>query len=207
MLKRIVGALVLIFVVESPALAKHCTLVGQRGWISYYDCSPAAYTPSAVVSRRDVQRERWSPPPLPRPAWNSTPQHPSSFAVFARSMAERHRVDPQLVEAVIAVESGWNPRARSPKGAQGIMQLMPKTAASYGVANPFDPAENIRGGVEHLADLVREFRDLRLALAAYSAGADAVRRYGGVPPYPETQAYVPKVLAAYERLRRIAQER
>ncbi len=106
-------------------------------------------------------------------------------------------VDSSLVRAVIAVESAFNRYARSHKGARGLMQLMPDTGKRYGVSNVYDPWQNIRAGTAHLRDLIDEFRDLSLALAAYNAGATPVRRYGSVPPYPETRNYVRRVLAIY----------
>jgi hypothetical protein len=106
-------------------------------------------------------------------------------------------VDSSLVRAVIAVESAFNRYARSHKGARGLMQLMPDTSQRYGVSNAYDPWQNIRAGTAHLRDLIDEFRDLPLALAAYNAGATPVRKYGSVPPYPETRNYVRKVLAIY----------
>jgi hypothetical protein len=108
-----------------------------------------------------------------------------------------HGVDSALVRAVIAVESRFNRYARSHKGARGLMQLMPDTARRYGVANSYDPWQNIKGGTAHLRDLLDEFKDLNLALAAYNAGPTPVRRYGTIPPYRETRDYVRKVLAIY----------
>ena len=107
-------------------------------------------------------------------------------------------VDASLVRAVIAVESAFNRYARSHKGARGLMQLMPETGRRYGVVNAYDPWQNIRGGTAHLRDLLDEFKDLRLALAAYNAGSTPVRRYGTIPPYRETRNYVRKVLAIYQ---------
>jgi len=106
-------------------------------------------------------------------------------------------VDSSLVRAVIAVESAFDRYARSHKGARGLMQLMPDTGRRYGVSNAYDPWQNIRAGTAHLRDLIDEFRDLSLALAAYNAGSTPVRRYGSVPPYAETRNYVRKVLAIY----------
>ena len=106
-------------------------------------------------------------------------------------------VDSSLVRAVIAVESAFNRYARSHKGARGLMQLMPDTGRRYGVSNAYDPWQNIRAGTAHLRDLIDEFDDLSLALAAYNAGPTPVRRYGSIPPYPETRNYVRKVLAIY----------
>ena len=109
----------------------------------------------------------------------------------------RHGVDAELVKAVIQVESNYNHRAVSPKGAKGLMQLMPGTANRYGVKQAFDPQENIDGGVRYLRDLLDLFDDTKLALAAYNAGEGAVQRYNGIPNYVETQNYVRKVLALY----------
>jgi hypothetical protein len=103
-----------------------------------------------------------------------------------------HGVDPRLVRAVIQVESGNRPDARSPKGAMGLMQLMPATARQYAVQNPYDPRTNIEAGVRHLRSLLDRF-DLSLALAAYNAGEGAVQRFGGIPPYRETRDYVWRV--------------
>jgi len=103
-------------------------------------------------------------------------------------------VDPDLVRAVIEVESAFEPRAVSARGAMGLMQLMPATARQYGVADPFDPRANIEAGTQHLRSLLDRY-DLSLALAAYNAGAGAVERYGGVPPYRETKAYVRRVMS------------
>jgi hypothetical protein len=107
--------------------------------------------------------------------------------------ATRHDVDARIVKAVIQVESAFQPRARSRKGAMGLMQLMPKTARQYEARNPYDPASNIDAGTRYLKRLLAEF-DLPLALAAYNAGEGAVRRFGGIPPYAETQAYVTRIL-------------
>ncbi|PPB80632.1 transglycosylase-like protein with SLT domain [Albidovulum inexpectatum] len=107
-------------------------------------------------------------------------------------------ISPALVLAIISVESSGRPDAISPAGAAGLMQLIPATAERFGVADRIDPAENIAGGVAYLEWLMREFdRDPVLVLAAYNAGENAVRKHGGVPPYAETRAYVPKVLAAW----------
>jgi Transglycosylase SLT domain len=108
-------------------------------------------------------------------------------------------LDPHLLDLMIRVESGYNAHAVSPKGARGVMQLMPDTARMYGVANVFNAYENIRAGARYFKDLLDRFgADVRLALAAYNAGPDAVERHGGVPPYPETQDYVSSILGAYK---------
>lgn len=119
----------------------------------------------------------------------------TSIGAQIRDAAERHGLPEELVTAVVRVESGFNPRAVSRKGAQGLMQLMPATASQLGVRNVFDPAENIDGGVRHLRGLIERFdNNLSLALAAYNAGERAVLQYGGIPPYTETQQYVARIL-------------
>ena len=122
----------------------------------------------------------------------------TSFDETIRDHAGRERVDPRLVKSVMLVESNFNPRAVSPKGARGLMQLMPATARRYGVRDSFDPRENIRGGTAYLSDLLDLFGgDLVRTLAAYNAGEGAVQRWGGVPPYPETQEYVRRAMLVY----------
>ena len=123
------------------------------------------------------------------------------YADTVAAAAAANGVDPELVHAVIAAESNFDPHAVSPKGAQGLMQLMPATAAELGVGNVWDPGENIRGGTAHLAKLLTKFDDLSLAIAAYNAGEGAVQRYGGIPPFRETEEYVRRVLGRYQRLR------
>lgn len=118
---------------------------------------------------------------------------------LAIEAARRHGLDPDLVLSVVSVESAFKPDAVSPKGAQGLMQLMPATAASLGVTDALDPSQNLDGGARHLRFLVDLYGgDLRQALAAYNAGQGAVKRYGGVPPYRETRDYVTRVLRRYE---------
>jgi soluble lytic murein transglycosylase-like protein len=129
-----------------------------------------------------------------------------SYVPWVNEAARSNKLDAHLLHAVIAAESAYNPRARSAKGAQGIMQLMPATAKRYGVRDSFDARQNIAGGARYLADLLRLFKnDTRLALAAYNAGEYAVWRYGGkIPPYRETEAYVPRVLSFYRRFQSAA---
>lgn len=130
-----------------------------------------------------------------------TPDGKLQLKPLIEHYARLHQVQPELVAAVVGVESGYNARAVSPKGALGAMQLMPATAARYGVTNPEDPAQNIDAGVRHLKDLLNEHQgNVALALAAYNAGPAAVARHGGrIPPYRETMLYVPAVLAAAAR--------
>ena len=109
-------------------------------------------------------------------------------------LSAEHRVDARLVRALIQVESAYHERARSPKGAMGLMQLMPATARQYAVADPYDPASNIEGGIRHLKSLLERWFTPALALAAYNAGEAAVEKFHGIPPYPETQNYVSRIL-------------
>lgn len=130
----------------------------------------------------------------------ATAADPSQFDDIAEKTAKKHGVDSALVKAVMKVESGLNPRAVSHAGAQGLMQLMPQTAQALGVNDAFDPLQNIDGGTRYLKEMLDSFGDTATALAAYNAGPGAVRKHGGIPPYRETQNYVPKVLAEYQRI-------
>ena len=121
----------------------------------------------------------------------------SRYDDLIREHANLHGLSPDLVRAVIQAESNFNPYAISPKGAMGLMQLMPATARELGVANPFHPEDNIRGGVSYLAGLLARYdHNVELALAAYNAGPGSVERYGAVPPYRETKNYVKKITSA-----------
>jgi len=113
-------------------------------------------------------------------------------------VSREHGVDPKLVDALVRVESGYDPKALSRRGAMGLMQLMPDTARRLEVDDPFDPEDNVRGGVREFSRLVDRYSgNLQLALAAYNAGEGAVARYRGIPPYPETQSYVAQILTLY----------
>jgi soluble lytic murein transglycosylase-like protein len=125
---------------------------------------------------------------------------PDRLDRIVRDAAERHKVDPALVQAVISTESGWNPRAVSSKGAVGLMQLIPETARRFGGGNLFDPAQNVEAGTTYLKSLLDRYNgDLTKSLAAYNAGEHAVDSSRGMPPYWETQKYVRKVTDAYFR--------
>jgi len=140
-----------------------------------------------------------------RVTWQTRDGKPLRPEAAVRPLVEKaareHELDPLLVDAVIRAESGYNPAAVSPKGAAGLMQLMPATARRHGVRDRFDPGENIRAGVRYLKALREAFGDDRLALAAYNAGEGAVMKHGGVPPYPETIEYLRRVQKLYENAR------
>lgn len=132
------------------------------------------------------------------PAQASSHKNPDAYSAMINNACDRHGVDPALVQAVVKVESNFDPFALSRKGAMGLMQLMPQTALTLNVRNSFDPGENIDGGVKYLRYLIDRYEgNLSLALAAYNSGETAVKKWGTVPPYPETRNYVAKILKLY----------
>ena len=132
--------------------------------------------------------------------WRNTPLQVNAYRDEIAAASAQSGVDPSLLRAIIHAESAFNPNAVSIKGAQGLMQLMPGTASDLGVDNPFDASQNIRGGAQYLADLLKQFNgDERLAAAAYDAGAKNVQKYKGVPPFDETQVYVERVATLRQR--------
>ncbi len=141
--------------------------------------------------------------PYPEPQANAEAQddqqgslQSTPYGEIIAAVSEAHGVDPMLVRALIQVESGYKPRAKSRKGAMGLMQLMPATAREYRVRNPFDPKSNIEAGIKHLKTLIDKFGGVtELALAAYNAGPGAVEKFKGIPPYRETRNYVSRILA------------
>lgn len=148
------------------------------------------------VFMRDIQKDRRLRTNF---GFGKLSRNPAEFDTIINSCASEFGVDKSLVKAVIHAESGYNPNAVSPKGAAGLMQLMPGTAHGLKVVDSFNPSENIRGGVRYLRFLLDTFKgDVTLALAAYNAGLSRVAKYGGVPPYNETRNYVSKVLS-YQR--------
>jgi soluble lytic murein transglycosylase-like protein len=141
-----------------------------------------------------------SDPDCQRIDWASVPLDTRAFAAEIRRAASAHSVDEALIRAVIHAESAYQPDAVSPRGASGLMQLMPETFAALQISNVFHPASNIDGGTSYLAQMLNEFEgDIELAAAAYNAGPGAVHNHGGVPPYPETREYVRRVLILYRR--------
>jgi hypothetical protein len=175
-------------VLAIPTRAQIASHVDERGNLVYtYQDSPerrSDRSPTAAsASRKD-----------------SHPAAPPHLERIVDEAAQRHNLDPALVNAVISTESGWNTQAVSDRGAMGLMQLVPGTAERFGVENPFDPAQNIDGGTAYLKTLLDRYNgDLNLSLAAYNAGEHAVDRSGGIPPFWETRQYVRKVKNAYFR--------
>ncbi|MGH9512259.1 MAG: lytic transglycosylase domain-containing protein [Terriglobales bacterium] len=173
----------------------------DRGNTSYVD------VPTIQIVNFEKDLTPPAPPPAPKVEHSSTAAAPPSVALtkpvakapdlneVINSASDHTQIDPDLINSVIHAESGYNPHALSPKGAQGLMQLMPKTAANLGVANSFDPAANVDGGTRYLRELLELYHfDLVKALAAYNAGPLRVKQYHGVPPYNETRAYVARII-------------
>ena len=133
-------------------------------------------------------------------SWEKVPLNTRSYRTAIRTASQYNAVDESLIRAIIHAESAYQPDAQSPKGAQGLMQLMPATQAELNVADPFDPDDNIHGGTRYLSQLLEEFDgNYELAAAAYNAGPQAVYKYGGIPPYDETLEYVRRIKILYRR--------
>jgi soluble lytic murein transglycosylase-like protein len=197
-----------------PARAQLSSYVDGRGNLVFTnaDLPPKRPTPAkasvkalvAPPASTQTSSAQTATSPAPTPA---APVASAAAAVpqekldqLVQQSAEKHHVDPALVRAVISTESNWNARAVSPKGALGLMQLIPGTAQRFGVGNAFDPAQNVDAGVQYLGMLLERYNgDLSKALAAYNAGPGIVDRFGGVPNFRETRNYVQKVTATYFR--------
>lgn len=137
--------------------------------------------------------------------WNSVTLNTNDYVQFVKQAANKNKLDPALLRALIHAESAFRPKALSRQGAQGLTQLMPGTAKDMGVNNAFDPQQNINGGAKYLALMLKKFNgDTRLATAAYNAGPNAVQKYNGIPPYKETQVYVDRVQILFKRYQRLS---
>jgi soluble lytic murein transglycosylase-like protein len=156
----------------------------------------------ALIDRIEPDEVPYPDPPAPKPEGlvpsDGQPLTDVPYAALIDSLSSAHGVDAGLVKALIKVESGYRVRARSSKGAMGLMQIMPETARQYSLKNPYDPKGNLEAGIAHLASLLSRF-DVAVALAAYNAGEAAVQRFGGIPPYPETRTYVRRIMALVSR--------
>jgi soluble lytic murein transglycosylase-like protein len=165
----------------------------------------AGYVDIATDQIDHFEKDLTPPAPLAAPA--TVPPRPQRLDDVVNLISSRHHLDPDLVNSVIRAESGFNTRAVSPKGAQGLMQLMPQTASHLGVANPFEPHANVEGGTKYLRELLEQYNfDLIKALAAYNAGPHRVAQYHGVPPYYETRAYVARIVRDFNR-KKLAQQK
>lgn len=188
----IAGAL-LLFASTGSAFAAVYKYVDGNGVTHYTDRKPATGQQYRVLIPDALKRASTLD-------WARVPLNLTDFIGEVERACAQYDVDVALVRAVIHAESWFNRQAMSHKGAQGLMQLMPATQQRYGVRNAFDSWENISAGVRHLKGLLDEFRgDVRLAAAAYNAGENAVRRFGGIPPYAETRTYVDRVVTLKNR--------
>jgi hypothetical protein len=192
---RIAIAICAFFLFFAPvASADIFKYVDDQGVICYTD------TPAGQKADRIPKDKPETPSGQKRPAqYNSgVNANASEYHNIIHEKASMYDLDPSLIKAVIKTESNWNSRAVSRKGAMGLMQLMPATAIEMNVQNPYDPEENIEGGIKYLRQLLGRFNgDLTLALAAYNAGPKTVEKFGYVPPITETKHYVNKVLSLY----------
>jgi soluble lytic murein transglycosylase-like protein len=175
----------------------------------YLSADKAGYVDIATDQIERFEKDSSPPPPSapPRSISLAPPAKPLNLNEVINSISDRHHIDPDLINSVIHAESGFNPRAVSPKGARGLMQLMPQTASRLGVSNTFDPRANVEGGTRYLSELLQRYNfDLIKALAAYNAGPQRVEQYRGVPPYYETRTYVAKIVRDFNR-KKLAQRK
>jgi soluble lytic murein transglycosylase-like protein len=184
-----------------PARAQLRAVTNERGNLVFVNDGPAAPARKEKVASNPSASAPATPAKSTQPAPAATgprPTTPQELDRIVQATAEKHSVDARLVRAVIATESNWNATAVSRKGAQGLMQLNPDTAQELGVADAFDPAQNVDGGVRYLGMMLDRYNgDVHMALAAYNAGPGAVDRSGGIPRIAETRNYVQKVTSAY----------
>lgn len=194
---RTLAIVVLLFVAWSAAAGAIYKYVDANGVVTYTNIRPVhqGYTVVNLKCRRCTWRRSVD--------WGSVPLNLDAYTVEIGAEASRQNLSEAYLRAVIHAESSFRPTVVSDMGAQGLMQLMPATARRYRVRQPFDPADNIRGGAAYLRFLVDRFEgDLRLATAAYNAGEGAVDRFGGIPPYEETRTFVSRVETLHRRYER-----
>lgn len=198
--RRFIIRTVFLSALVSPAIVQADVYkwVDENGIVSFSNIAPP--------TNQDYQVLKFpcyaSDPKCRSVSWEKVPLNTRAFRNEIEAAARFSAVEESLIRAIIHAESAYQPDAESPKGAQGLMQLMPATQQQLNVSDPFDPALNIDGGARHLSDLLIEFNgDVGLAAAAYNAGSGAVRKYGGVPPYAETREYVRRVRILYRRYR------
>ena len=188
------------FLWAAPARAQIASYVDDHGKVIYINGHSLPARQRSTMSSPSGLRpgSKVKPSQPAKPVSGSVQPSDERLDRIVREAAERHALDPALVEAVISTESGWNPHAVSNKGAVGLMQLIPGTAQRFGVGNAYDPAQNIEGGTSYLRSLLDRYNgDLTKSLAAYNAGERAVDQSGGVPSYAETRRYVQKVTNTY----------
>jgi len=200
--KNILLASVVLMCLVNSAHADIYQYVDNNGVVHFTNV-PSSSTKKAVKVHPDKNRSTFQQATAPRTTGNKNKANssntiPVSYANIINSACSRFGVDPSLVHAIVKVESDFNPYAISRKGAMGLMQLMPQTADTMNVRNTFNPDENVEGGVKYLRYLLDRYEgNISLSLAAYNAGETAVKKWGTIPPYKETQEYVKKVLQIY----------
>jgi len=203
MIKRYAALLLSLtsLALAGSALADIYAYTGEDGSVSFSNVpSDGRYK---LFMRTPNENPASAAPMSAKPFSNRFRADQNRYIPYVQDAAKSSQVEAALLHAVISAESGYNPNARSPKGATGLMQLMPETAKRYGITDLYDPAKNIQAGAQYLHDLMQMFNnDLHLTLAAYNAGENAVIRHGNkIPPYRETVQYVPKVLKFYNEYR------
>lgn len=175
----------------------------------YLESGSSSYVDIATDQIVRFDQDQALPPTIPVAPITAPPltPKPQNLSEVINKISDQHHLDPDFIGSVIHAESGFNPRAVSPRGARGLMQLMPQTASKLGVTNSFDPNANVEGGTRYLSELLERYNfDVAKALAAYNAGPGRVQQYRGVPPYYETQAYVAKIVRDYNR-KKLAQRK
>lgn len=194
------GALLVVGLASPADAGGLYRFVDAHGGVHYTD-APADPRYRKVSLPPSRLRLNYYPAPLraPSAASRRAAERAADYDLLIAELGRSHGVPPALVKAVIAAESRFDARAVSSKGAQGLMQLMPATADMLGVDDPFEPRDNVGAGVRYLRQLLDRFGDPVWAVAAYNAGPEAVDRYGGIPPYSETQEYVRRVMAYYRK--------
>ena len=189
-------AAVLALLLPLQGLAQVYKWVDEDGIVTFSNIAPPENQDFTVLNFPCYA----SDPKCRSVAWDKVPLNTRSFKNEIQAASRFNSVEESLIRAIIHAESAYQPDAQSPKGAQGLMQLMPAPQADLQVSDPFDPAANIDGGTRYLSDLLDEFDgDFELAAAAYNAGPGAVNKYGGIPPYEETREYVRRVRILYRR--------
>lgn len=210
-LRIIIAMCVPLLVASAPLRAEYISLKnGNRLHVTSYElvgdqyrlqvAGGTVYVSVDDVASIDPEESFVAIPAPPAPAAAATASDVFPYGEFVKAAAAHYAIDEQLIYSVIATESNFDPKAISKRNARGLMQLLPETAARFGVRDIFDPKENIEAGTHYLSDLLKRYNnDLALALAAYNAGPERVEQYGRVPPYSETVSYVRRVKGKYEK--------